>query len=90
MREKETASQMRKLVKEFKSSGQSQKEFSLAHGIKEGKLHYWISKLEKSEQRVAPVITEKKDFIAIEVAPDHEGLSIMIRMKSGVEIEIPV
>jgi transposase-like protein len=90
MAKKDTASQMHKLVKQFRDSGQSQKEFAAAHGLKEGKLYYWISKLSKSEQSVTPLTTPKKDFVAIEVTPEQEGRNIMIRLKSGVEIEIPL
>lgn len=89
MTKKNTASQMRKLVKLYKESGQSQKEFAAAHGFKEGKLHYWISKLSKPQQLVAPV-TSKRDFVAIDIAPEQEAGCIMIRLKNGVEIEIPL
>jgi hypothetical protein len=34
MAKNDTSSQMRKLVKQFKDSGQSQKEFAAAHGLK--------------------------------------------------------
>jgi len=82
---------MRKLVKQFKVSCQSQKEFAAAHGLKEGKLYYWISKLSKPQQSVSPCLgTPKKDFVSIEITPEQEGRSIMIRLKSGVEIEIPL
>ena len=90
MTKNHTASQMRKLVKQFKGSGQNQKEFAAAHGMKEGKLHYWISKLSKPQQSVTPLVTPKKGFVAIEVAPEQEAGCIMIRLQSGVEIEIPL
>ena len=90
MTKKDTASKMRDLVKQFKDSGQSQKEFAAAHGLKEGKLYYWVSKLSKPKQSVTPLVIPRKDFVAIEVAPEQEGRSIMIRLKSGVEIEIPL
>jgi len=90
MTKKVTASQMYNLVKKFQESGQSQKDFAAAHGLKEGKLYYWISKLTKPQQSVTPLVTPKNDFVAIEVTPEQEGRSIMIRLKSGVEIEIPL
>lgn len=90
MTKKNNASHMRKLVKLYQESGQSQKEFAAAHGLKEGKLYYWISKLSKPQQSVAPLATPKKDFVAIEVTPEQEAGCIMIRLKSGVEIEIPL
>ncbi|SMG13427.1 IS66 family insertion sequence element accessory protein TnpA [Arenibacter troitsensis] len=51
MTKKDNALRMRKLVKEFRLSGRSQKEFASAHGIKEGKFHYWISKLLDLQQK---------------------------------------
>jgi transposase-like protein len=90
MAKNDTSSQMRKLVKQFKDSGQSQKEFAAAHGLKKGKLYYWICKLSKPQQSGTPLVTAKKDFVAIELTPAQEGRSIMIRLKSGVEIEIPL
>lgn len=90
MANKDIASQMGKLVKQFKDSGQSQKEFAAAHGLKEGKLYYWISKLSKPQHSVTPLVTPKKDFVAIEVTPEQEASSIIIRLNNGVEIEIPL
>ncbi len=90
MTKKDTASQMRRLVKKFNDSGQSQKEFAARHGLKEGKLYYWVSKLSKSSESVSPSTISKKDFVAIEVTPEQGAGSIMIRLKSGVEIEIPL
>lgn len=90
MTKKATASQMHNLVKKFQASGESQKAFAAAHGLKEGKLYYWVCKLSKPEQSAVPLMTPKKDFVAIEVTPEQEAGSIMIRLKSGVEIEIPL
>jgi len=90
MTKKDTTIQMCKLVKDFRDSGQSQKAFAAAHGIKKGKLHYWISKLSKPQQSVTPLAVPKKDFVAIEVAPEREARCIMIRLKSDVEIENPL
>lgn len=90
MTNKDTASHMRKLIKQFEASGQSQKEFASDHGLKEGKLYYWIRKLSKPQHSVPPLIATKKDFVAIEVTPEQESRSILIRLKSGVEIEIPL
>ena len=84
------ASRMRKLVKEFRASDQSATEFASAHGLTKSTLYYWISKLSKLEQSVTPSATPKKDFVAIEIAPEQGSGNIMIRLKSGVEIEIPV
>ena len=90
MTKTDNASRMRKLVNQFQDSGQSQKEFAAAHGLKEGKLYYWISKLAKSQQSLTPLETPKKDFVAIEVTPEQESRNILIRCTSGVEIEIPL
>ncbi|WP_281991527.1 IS66 family insertion sequence element accessory protein TnpA [Aquimarina aggregata] len=74
MSKKDIASQMRKLVKQFKNSVQSQKEFAATHGLKEGKLYYWVSKLSKPQQSVTPLTPSKKDFVAIEVRSEEEDL----------------
>ncbi len=39
------AEQMKELVGSFHRSGQSRKEFAMAHGLTESKLQYWIKKL---------------------------------------------
>lgn len=79
---------MTKLVALYKESGQSQKEFAVSHGVSEGKLHYWITKISKPE-KVKPV-SKKVGFVPIEVVPGQVGRTILIRCTSGVEIEIPV
>jgi len=61
MAKKDTASRMRKLVDEFSVSGQSRKAFAAAHGIKEGKLQYWISKLTASKKETSIAATLEKD-----------------------------
>ncbi len=81
---------MRNLVRDFQVSGQSQKEFAEAHGLTAGKLYYWVSKLSGPRQSAAPLLASKKDFVAISVTPELEGRNIVIRLKSGVEIEIPL
>ncbi len=90
MTKKVNASRMQKLVKEFRDSGRSQKEFASAHGLTPGKLHYWVSKTARPERSAAPSIFPKKGFVAISLTPEHGGRNIVIRLKSGVEIEIPV
>ncbi|SDF05550.1 hypothetical protein SAMN05421636_11099 [Pricia antarctica] len=84
------ALRMHKLVKEFRGFGRSQKEFAAAHGLSEGKMHYWVSKTARAERPAPPSIVAKKDFVAISVTPESEDRNIVIRLKSGVEIEIPV
>jgi hypothetical protein len=43
MAKNDTSSQMRKLVKQFKDSGQSQKEFAAAHWTCNKKLDNWLN-----------------------------------------------
>jgi len=89
MTKRDTASLMRKLVKQFEDSGQSRREFASAHGIKEGKLHYWISKLTKPQVSDSAV---ENNFVPIAIAPMavQETGNIIIRCTNGVEIEIPL
>ena len=90
MKKNANASRMHKLVKEFRDSGLSQKEFAATHGLTPGKMHYWVSKTARVEPSSPPSIVPKKDFVAISVTPELEDRNIVIRLKSGVEIEIPV
>lgn len=92
MTKKDNASRMCKLVMEFEESGQSQKEFSAAHGIKQGKLYYWISKLTKQQQGVSSSSVSENNFVPITLTSEEEQeiRSIIIRCTSGVEIEIPL
>ncbi len=57
------ASRMHKLVKDFRDSGLSQKEFAATHGLTPGKMHYWVSKLARPERPAPPSIVPKKDFV---------------------------
>jgi len=92
MTKKDTASRMGKLVKEFRSSAHSRKAFAAAHGIKEGKLQYWISKLAKSKKSVSESRNSVQDFVPITLPASEqpEVRNILIRLQNGVEIEIPL
>ena len=83
--------EMTKLVGLYKESDQSQKAFAASHGINEGKLHYWITKL-SSSNKILPKVNQPS-FVPIEITPlllAKTDQAILIRLKSGVEIEIPV
>lgn len=77
---------MEELVTSYHSSGQTQKDFAKAHGLTEGKLHYWIKKLS------TPVVEESlPDFIPLDLSlPTRGSKHIIIRMPDGIEIQIPV
>ena len=77
---------MEELVSSYHSSGQSQKDFAKAHGLTEGKLHYWIKKLSRSvEQEPLP------EFIPLDVSlPTRGSKCIVIRTADGMKIQIPV
>lgn len=68
MSRRNIGAEMTKLVALYKESGQSQKEFAVSHGVSEGKLHYWITKISKPE-KVKPV-SKKVGFVPIEVAQE--------------------
>ncbi len=90
MRKNDNASVMFKLVKDFETSNKSQKEFAAAHGIKPGKLSYWIFKLTKDQQAVSLLSASDNNFVPITLTSEDEMRSIIIRCTSGVEIEIPL
>jgi hypothetical protein len=82
---------MTKLVDQYKVSGESQKDFASKHGLSKSKFHYWLTKRSKAE-KVSPIVN-RPTFVPIEITPSSlakTDQSILIRSKSGVEIEIPV
>jgi len=82
---------MVKMVRKYEASGQSQRDFALVHGLSKSKLHYWIKKLSKPD-KVLPKANEFP-FVPIEIttSPSRKtDQTILIRLTSGVEIEIPV
>jgi len=89
MTKKDTASRMGKLVEEFRASGQSRKAFARAHGIKEGKLQYWISKFTKSKKSIPDRRDSAQDFVPITfpTTNEPEERNILIRLQSGAEIK---
>ena len=91
MSKEDIAAKMKVLVRQYHSSGQSRKVFASAHGISEAKLTYWIKKLSKSapKHKKSPPAS---GFVPLKVEPfpldARDGL--LIRLPSGVEIQIPV
>ena len=85
------AIQMKPLVAQYRESGQTRKAFALAHGISEAKLIYWIKKLSKSAPKNKKLPPES-DFVPLEVKSSSSSTAghLMIRLPSGVEIEIPL
>ena len=81
---------MRKLVKEFHTSGLDQKQFAEANGISKGKLHYWIKKLSVPSPTKLPDVTSNFVPITLTSQQEQQVRSIIIRCSSGVEIEIPL
>ena len=83
--------EMRKLVKEYIKSGESQNSFASAQGISKSKLHYWIKKSSKPSKAVPP--DNAVSFVPIEITKSplqQTDQVILIRLTSGVEIEIPI
>lgn len=82
---------MTNLVAQYKASDLSQRDFAARHGISKSKFHYWLTKLSKSVKTL-PLVTESS-FLPIAISPspsEKPEQVIMIRLPSGVEIEIPV
>lgn len=55
----EKTERMLALVKQWRSSGMSQKEFCLEAGIKLGTFSYWVSRSKESEKGFVPLVPEK-------------------------------
>jgi len=90
MSKESLAAKMKSLVLEYRSSGQSRKAFAQAHEISQSKLDYWIKKLSKSTPKHKKLPPES-GFVPLEVKPSSiAGAHLLIRLPSGVEIEIPL
>lgn len=80
---------MIKLVAKYEASGQSQRDFAVTHGLSKSKLHYWVKKSSKSPN--SPCAGTISDFLPLEITPSEKtDKVILIRLVSGIEIEIPV
>ena len=86
MSQQTEACRMKELVCSYHSSGQTQKDFAKAHGLTDGKLHYWIKKFS------TPVVEEPiPEFIPLDLSlPTRGSKHIIIRTPDGVEIQIPL
>lgn len=84
------ANQMKPLVAQYHESGQTRKAFALAHGISEAKLIYWIKKLSKSTPKNKQGAAS--GFVPLKVEPSllDARTQLLIRLPSGVEIQIPL
>ena len=91
MSKEDIASKLKPLVLAYQESGQTRKAFASAHGISESKLIYWIQKFSKSTPKHKK-LPSVPGFVPLKVEPsplnakDH----LVIRLRSGVEIEIPL
>lgn len=91
MSKADIATKMKALVLAYRESGQTRKTFAWAHGISEPKLTYWIKKFSKSGA-TPKKLPSSSGFVPIEVdpAPLNARGHLLIRLPSGVEIEIPL
>ena len=89
-KEKLTA-KMKPLVLKYHSSRQSRKAFASAHGISEAKLTYWIKKISNGNDKTQKA-TSPSGFVPVKVQPTSSLTSghLLIRLPSGVEIQIPI
>ena len=85
---KEEREQLRKdweaRIADFKSSGQSAKEWCNANNIKPSKLHYWLRKFKSDEQS-----SGSSQWLPVEVDDTHSnGHAVVIKIgKAAVEIK---
>lgn len=91
MSKEDIASNMKALVLEYRKSGQTRKAFAQAHGISEPKLNYWLKKSSKStpkHKKSGP----SSGFVPLKVTPSSldARADLLIRLPSGVEIQIPL
>ena len=81
------------LVKKWQQSGQSQKAFSKAQGLKAHTFQYWVKKYEK-EHSSKPLSKDTRQFVPILVSNqsgDVVGTNTQIKLSypNGVWIELP-
>lgn len=81
---------MYEMLGRYQNSDQTQKEFCKTEGISVGTLQYWQRKYREEKTQ-----TDKSGFHPIRVStsaiePHAMGRCIMIRMRSGITIEIPM
>jgi transposase-like protein len=91
MPKEDISAKMKPLVKQYHKSGQTRKAFASVHGISEPKLDYWIKKLSKSAPKNNKALWGS-DFVPLEVnrSPLSSPGHLVIRLRSGIEIEIPL
>lgn len=80
------------LVKKWQQSGQSQKAFSKAHGLKAHTFQYWVKKYEK-EHSSKPLPKDTSEFVPLLVSNQagDVGTSTQIKLSypNGVRLELP-
>ena len=80
------------LVKKWQQSGQSQKAFSKAHGLKAHTFQYWVKKYEK-ENSSKPLSKDTSQFVPLLVSNQSGdvGTSAQIKLSypNGVCLEFP-
>ena len=84
--------EMYPLVKKWQQSGQSQKAFSKAHGLKAHTLQYWVKKYEK-EHSSKSLSKDTSQFVPLLVSNQggDVGKSTQIKLSypNGVRLELP-
>lgn len=90
MSKEDLAAKMKPLVLKYRSSGQTRKAFAASHGISQPKLDYWIKKLSKSAPKHKKAAAS--GFVPLKVEPSllDARAQLLIRLPSGVEIQIPL
>ena len=91
MAKEELAVNMAAFVGQYRDSGQTRKAFAASHDISEAKLTYWIKKLSQltAKDRKSPLAS---GFVPLklESSPLDTSDHLLIRLPSGVEIQIPL
>ena len=85
-----TKSQMYPLVEQWQASGQSQQQFSQAHGLSPHILQYWASKYRREtgdgESTIARAVST--DFVPL-VATAPRSTGLVLYYPNGVRLDIP-
>jgi transposase-like protein len=83
---KQKAARMRRLVAQWRQSGESQAGFARRHGIPTWTVWYWSRKA--SAQAVVEAATAAPAFVPIRATPETEGGVVEVVVPSGERVRV--
>lgn len=78
-----TSAHARKVIEQWKTSGQSAVAFAAEHGFQVGRLSYWSKQLEQQES------SSTAAFVAVPMAVTSASASIEIELDGNLTVRVP-